>query len=93
MTKKNPEISENMETPETKHELKNLELNILSNSKDRKNFEALSKDPVLKKWLNKILKKGLDYNFESIKDLDVYIISYCKRNCALALRIPSRAEE
>lgn len=76
MTKKNPEVSENMETPETKHELKNLELNILSNSKDRKNFEALSKDPVLKKWLNKILNKGLDYKFESIKETSNEKVDY-----------------
>ena len=60
MTKKNPEISENMETPETKQELNNLEINILNNSKDRKRFETLSQDSVLKKWLEKIFKKSLE---------------------------------
>jgi hypothetical protein len=46
MTTKNPETLRELESPSTKQELKELELSV---SRDRENFEKLSKSPVVKK--------------------------------------------
>lgn len=66
-----PETLKTPETPEAKQELKTLKLNV---SKDYEKFENLSKSPVLKKWMEKIMKKALEWemNFNSRKSVDEY---------------------
>ena len=58
MTTKNPETLRELESPSTKQELKELELSV---SRDRENFEKLSKSSVVKKWLDKIVKKESEH--------------------------------
>ena len=60
MATRNPEALNSPENPETRQELKELRLDI---SKDHKKFESLSKDPVLKKWLEKLFKKNCEMTF------------------------------
>lgn len=62
MTTPSPEVSKNPENPGTNYELKTLKSSV---SADYKKFETLSKDASLKKWLEKIMKKGLSWRIES----------------------------
>ena len=56
---KNPEVRENQEAPETREELDNLKKEV----KDYKEFETLSKDPILNSWLNKLFNKNCEEVF------------------------------
>ena len=62
MTMSNPEALQNPEVPGTRKELKALESNV---SADYKEFETLLKDNSLKKWLEKIMRRGLSWRIES----------------------------
>ena len=81
-----PETPKTPETPEVKHELKELKLNV---SKNYEKFETLSKNPSLKKWLEKIMKKSLEwkiknfaesYNKYSKRSVDEYTYDMIKKH-------------
>ena len=75
MTIKSPETLETRESG-TAQELKDLKLDISDRSENRKRFDALSKDSVLKNWLNKLYDKSCKLAFseewKEFEKLDIW---------------------
>lgn len=105
MTTKNPEALENLETPETKQELRTLETQI---TWDRRKFETLSKSSILKRWMEKIMKKWLEGRIKTFEEnhnkytkesVDYYTESMVKKHPELInfivwdLKLPVRTND
>lgn len=68
-----PETLRESEAPRTEQELRTLETQV---SWDYRKFETLSKSPILKKWMEKIMEKWLDSKIQAFIETSNWKVDY-----------------